>query len=270
MKTFLFELCGESLEAAKVGEAGGADRIELCAELRIGGVTPDFELARAVVEAISIPVYVLIRPRGGDFVYSAAECDFMRRQIEQARAAGARGVVLGILRADGRVDVERTRALIEQARPMAVTFHRAFDETRDLSEALEAVIEAGADCLLTSGGAPDVLSGSETIARLARQAGKRIQVMAGGGLALGVVAEVMRQSGATHLHGSLIRKNEEQKPAAGATVLECDVREAVRLMREAASAQVPSPLADSVFPEGSLLSHPSRKNNNAARVGHPG
>jgi copper homeostasis protein len=237
MKTFLFELCGESLEAARLAETGGADRIELCAELCIGGVTPDFELIRAAVEAITIPVYVLIRPRGGDFVYNAGEFACMRTQIEQAREAGAEGVVLGVLQPDGRVDVERTRSLVRQARPMAVTFHRAFDEALDLSEALESVIETEADCLLTSGGEPDVLSGAETIARLVQQAGKRIQIMAGGGLWLGDVAEVMRRSGATFLHGSLTRKNGEQKPAK---LVESDVREAVRRMREAATATVPA------------------------------
>jgi copper homeostasis protein len=233
-------LCGESLEAAKVAETGGVDRIELCAELHIGGVTPDFELTRATVEAVSIPVYVLIRPRGGDFVYSAEEFACMRAQIEQARDAGAQGVVLGVLLPDGRVDMERTRSLVEQARPMAVTFHRAFDEALDLSEALESVIETGADCLLTSGGAPDVLAGAETIARLVQQAGKRIQIMAGGGLWLGDVVEVMRRSGVTHLHGSLTRRNEEQKPAARGAQLESDVREAIRLMREAVAVQVPA------------------------------
>jgi len=232
MKTFLFELCGESLEAVKVAETGGVDRIELCAELRIGGVTPDFELTRAAVEAVSIPVYVLIRPRGGDFVYGAEEFACMRLQIEQAREAGAQGVVLGILLPDGHVDIERTRSLVQQARPMAVTFHRAFDETPELSEALESVIETGADCLLTSGGAADVLNGAETIAHLSQQAGKRIQIMAGGGLWLGDVAEVMKRSGVTHLHGSLTRKNGDQKPAM---LLESDVREAMRLMREAAT-----------------------------------
>jgi copper homeostasis protein len=234
MKTFLFELCGESLEAAKTAEAGGVDRIELCAELRIGGVTPDFELTRATVEAVSIPVHVLIRPRGGDFVYSADEYARMRLQIEQAREAGAKGVVLGILLPNGHVDMERTRVLVQQARPMAVTFHRAFDETPDLSEALESVIETGADCLLTSGGAAEVLSGAETIAGLARRAGKRIQIMAGGGLWLRDVAEVMKRSGVTHLHGSLTRKNGKQKPAL---LLESDVREAVRTMREAATQE---------------------------------
>jgi len=240
MKTFLFELCGESLEAAKAAETGGVDRIELCAELRIGGVTPDFDLAKATVEAISIPVYVLIRPRGGDFVYSAEEFDCMRRQIERAREAGAQGVVLGILLADGRVDVERTRSLVQQARPMRVTFHRAFDEAQNLSEALEAVIDTGADCLLTSGGAPDVLKGAETIAQLAQQAGERIQIMAGGGLWLGDLAEVMRRSGVTHLHGSLTRRKQVQNRAGKAALLESDVREAVRVMREAAAMQVPA------------------------------
>ena len=178
MKAFLFEVCAESVETAQAAELGGADRIELCSKLPIGGVTPEIELTRAAIRALSIPVHVLIRPRGGDFAFSTDEFDLMRRQIEQAKEAGAAGVVVGVLRPDGSVDVERTRELVKLGRPMSVTFHRSFDETSNLIEALEAVIETGADCLLTSGGAPDVLTGAESIAQLRRQAGERLAIMA--------------------------------------------------------------------------------------------
>lgn len=229
MKTFLFELCAVSWEAARAGQCGGADRIELCAELEIGGVTPDFGLARTIATNLSIPVNVLIRPRGGDFVYSDSEFTLMRHQVELARAAGAHGVVFGILHPDRRVDVERTTALVNLARPMKVTFHRAFDETPDLAEALEAVIETGADHLLTSGGAPDVLSGAESIERLSQQNRDRIQIMAGGGLRLATLGEVVRCTGISVFHGSL-------PPKAGTkdsySRLEADVRAAVRLLRE--------------------------------------
>jgi copper homeostasis protein len=228
MKTSLFELCGESLEAALRAQSGGADRIELCAELRIGGLTPDFDLVKVVVQAISIPVYVLIRPHPGHFVPKPEEFALMRTQIEQAKNAGARGVVLGVLLPDGRVDVERTRSLVEAARPMAVTFHRAFDKTPDLSEALEAVIQTGADCLLTSGGAANVLIGAEAIAQLARQAAGRIQIMAGGGLLLPDLAAFLQRTGVSLLHGSLIRKVPGQP---NQEVLEADIREAIRLIR---------------------------------------
>src|SRR5271166_1581298 len=154
MKTFLFELCVESLEAGRVAEAGGADRIELCAELGTGGLTPDFDVLKATIEALTIPIHVLIRPRGGDFAFSADEFGLMRAQIEHASSAGAAGIAIGVLLPGGRVDVERTKELVDLARPMKVTFHRAFDETPDVAEALEDVILCGVDCLLTSGGEP--------------------------------------------------------------------------------------------------------------------
>ena len=247
MKTFLFELCGESLEAAQVAQAGGADRIELCAELSTGGVTPGFDVLQATVEALTIPVHVLIRPRSGDFAFSAGEFSLMRTQIERASSAGAAGVATGVLLPDGRVDVERTSRLVELARPMKVTFHRAFDETPDVAEALEDVIRCGADCLLTSGGEPDVLLGAESIARLCRLAGERLDVMAGGGLRLASLEEVLRRTGVSYLHGSLTRtgvdrgaENRERRghiAPSGPVPLEANVREAVRLLRQAFQEQ---------------------------------
>jgi copper homeostasis protein len=236
MKNYLFELCAESLNSARVAEAGGADRIELCADLRIGGVTPSFDLVSTAIKAISIPVYVLIRPRGGDFIYSVDEFVQMRRQVEQAKQAGSAGVVLGVLRADASVDVERSRSLVELAYPMKVTFHRAFDAVPDRSEALEAVIQTGADCLLTSGGQPEVLAGAAMIGQLREQAGARLAVMAGGGLTLANLVEVVRRSGVLYLHGSLTGECEKGASgkkcvAAGSAVLETDVREAIRLFR---------------------------------------
>lgn len=249
MKNFLFELCAETFEAAQAAEVGGADRIELCSHLSIGGVTPAPELLAATVRALSIPVHVLIRPRGGNFVYSDDEFEQMRRQIEQAKHAGAAGIAVGVLLSDGRVDLERSRELVALGRPLSVTFHRAFDETADLSGALEAVIETGADCLLTSGGAPDVLSGAESIARLRRQAGEGLHIMAGGGLKLGNLAEVVRRTGVSYLHGSLIRGHVDReetngKPGGnghlavnGRAMLEADVRETIRLLREEVAAR---------------------------------
>jgi copper homeostasis protein len=241
MKTFLFELCVESLEAGRVAEAAGADQIELCADLKAGGVTPSFGLLEATIDALSIPVHVLIRPRSGDFAFSADEFRLMRTQIELASSAGAAGIATGVLLPDGRVDVERTRELVDLARPMKVTFHRAFDETPDQMRALEDVILCGVNCLLTSGGEPDVLAGAESIARLRRRAGERLDVMAGGGLRLEIVEEVLRRTGVSHMHGSLTRRamsrgvlNGERHGNGGSGVplpLEADVREAVRLLQ---------------------------------------
>lgn len=229
-KSFLFELCAESLEAAKAAQSGGADRLELCEQLSIAGVTPSPALLAAVLAQVSIPVHVLIRPRGGDFVYSAADFKRMRQEILEAKSAGAAGIAVGILLRNGQVDVKRTRELVELAHPMKVTFHRAFDESNDLEQALEDVIRTGADCLLTSGGAPNVLAGAEQIAKLQRQAGTRLEVMAGGGLKLANLPEVVRRSGVTCLHGSLSRPN--PAGADGRAALEQDLREAIRLLQQ--------------------------------------
>ena len=207
--------------------------MELCEELAIAGVTPSLSLLTSVLGSVSIPVHVLIRPRGGDFVYSSAEFELMREEIEQVKAAGAAGVAIGVLLPDGRVDVARSRELAELARPMKITFHRAFDETNDLEQALEDVIRTGADCLLTSGGAENVLIGAEQIARLQDQAGERLEVMAGGGLTLANLPEVVRRSGIACLHGSLSRSRaKENNGAVGRFRLEDNVREAIRLLQQ--------------------------------------
>jgi copper homeostasis protein len=236
MKTFLFELCVESLQAAQAAEQGGADRIELCERLDLGGITPGDKLTSATIQALSIPVHVLIRPRGGDFVYSAAEFEQMKLRVNRIKQLGAAGAALGVLLADGCVDEERSRELVELARPMKVTFHRAFDRTPEMDEALEAVIRTGADCLLTSGGAPNVLAGVKQLKRLVIQAGDRIQIMAGGGLRLDSIAEVLEQTGLRCLHGSLTRRAgdgppESSKTEGKAAILEADVRTAVRMMQ---------------------------------------
>jgi copper homeostasis protein len=230
MNPVFFELCVETLEAGHAAEAGGADRIELCSALDCGGVTPTVELAAGNLRALAVPVYVLIRPRSGDFCFSHDEFDVMRLQIEQAKAAGASGIAVGVLLKDGRVDVERTRELVELARPMGVTFHRAFDEVPQLQEGLENVIETGADGLLTSGGEADVLSGAKLIGALKGQAGERIKIIAGGGLRLDNLVEVVRRAGVYSLHGSLTRKNGNHSKGENGTALASDVREAIRLL----------------------------------------
>ena len=254
MKNYLFELCAETVQAAQAAELGGADRIEFCSQLPIGGVTPAEDLISAVIQAVAIPVHVLIRPRGGDFVYSADEFNQMRRQIEYVKQAGAAGIAIGVLMPGGSLDVQRSRELVCLARPMSVTFHRAFDETANLSDALEAVIQTGADCLLTSGGAPDVLAGADSIARLLRQAAGRLQIMAGGGLRLANLEEVVRRTGVSYLHGSLTRRSatsmksengESNGNRAGnghpapdtQAILEADVRESVRLLGQEVAAR---------------------------------
>jgi copper homeostasis protein len=195
------EICVESLESALAAERGGAQRIELCSALSEGGLTPSAGLI-AACSRLAVECYVMIRPHGGDFLYSDLEFELMKDEIQRAKELGADGVVFGILTADGRVDVERTRALVELAAPLPVTYHRAFDMTPDLDAALEAVIATGAVRILTSGGAPSVPEGLDAIAWVVQRAAGRIRIMPGGGVKPGNIAEIARMTGATEFHSS--------------------------------------------------------------------
>jgi copper homeostasis protein len=155
----LIEACVDAIDAALEAASGGAGRLELCGELLQGGVTPSAGLIGAVRDRVKIPLFVLIRPRTGDFLYSADERDVMLRDVALAKALGADGVVIGALAANGDVDIATTRALLDAARPMQVTFHRAFDFARDQDVATEALLNLGVDRVLTSGGAPSALEG---------------------------------------------------------------------------------------------------------------
>ena len=148
---YQFEIAVDSLESALIAQECGADRIELCADLGIGGITPSAGMIQLVVARSRIPVHVIIRPRRGDFLYTDAEFEVMLYDIEMAKSAGAQGVVFGILRADGSLDGDRTRELVAAARPLHVSFHRAFDMCRDPHLALDELIALGVDTLLTSG-----------------------------------------------------------------------------------------------------------------------
>ncbi len=200
---FTFELCAETLDACRVARAGGAHRIELCTDLRVGGLTPPLSLIEAAVECSGLPVHVLLRPTAVSFLYSAEVYASIANSMEQARRAGAAGFVLGLLGPDGTVDRDHTRALVELAGPLPVTFHRAFDATPDLAGALEDVISTGCSRVLTSGGADEVLGGAAALARLVAQAGSRIQVAVGGGLTLENAAELVHRTGSHHYHASL-------------------------------------------------------------------
>ena len=176
------ELCAYSVEACRIGAQLGVDRVELCASPAEGGVTPSLATIERVAEIKGLDVSVMIRPRGGDFLYSDDEFQTMLCDIEHARKAGVTGVVFGILTADGKVDVERTRTLVEAAGDMETTFHRAVDMTEDYIAAVEAVIEAGCKRILTSGGYDKAIDGIDNIRRAVEISRGRIEIMAGSGV----------------------------------------------------------------------------------------
>ena len=199
----ILEICADSVESAVAAEAGGAKRIELCSSLLEGGVSPSAGLISTVRSRLSIDVYVMIRPRGGDFCYSAAEFEAMEQDVLTAKQLGADGIVFGILKEDGDIDIARTCHLIEIARPLKSTFHRAFDMSRELSKSLADVIEAGADRVLTSGGEQNVADGLPAIANLVRVAGSQIAIMAGGGVSESNVHRIIEATGVREIHASV-------------------------------------------------------------------
>ncbi|MGI4829549.1 MAG: copper homeostasis protein CutC [Janthinobacterium lividum] len=199
------EICVDSVASAVAAEAGGADRVELCSALIEGGLTPSLGLIRTVRSRVNLGLHVLIRPRGGDFLYSEEELTVMREDILVAAQSGADGVVFGLLTADSDVDVERTRALVALARPLQVTFHRAIDMARDVQDALERVIQTGADRVLTSGGESTAMLGRSRLRELVRASRGRIQVMAGGGIHAENIAETAQITKATAFHAALRR-----------------------------------------------------------------
>lgn len=201
-KSIVLEICADSIESAIAAQAGGANRVELCADLLEGGITPSLGTMRAVRAQISIPLHVMIRPRGGDFSYSAHEFQIMQDDIRTAREVGADGVVFGILQDSGAVDLERAKLLAGLARPLSVTFHRAFDVTPDLSRSLEDLISAGIERVLTSGGEQTAAVGSARIASLVEQAGNRITIMSGSGIDESNVRDLLA-TGVREIHATL-------------------------------------------------------------------
>ena len=200
----LLEVCVDSIARLREAQSKGASRIELCSRLDLGGLSPGQALLAEALSLARVPIHAMVRPREGDFAYSAAEFARMEREVEEAKGLGAAAVVLGILATDGRIDVTRTRALVLAARPMSVTFHRAFDEVADPAAALEELIEAGVDRLLTAGGKGSAFDGRRRIRDLLERARGRIVVMAGGGIRAGNVGEILVDSGVSEVHSSAI------------------------------------------------------------------
>jgi copper homeostasis protein len=203
-----FEVCVDSVEAAIAAEQGGADRVELCSDLIEGGCTPTSGTLKVAREALRIGIMAMVRPRGGDFCYSDVEFLVMREDLAAARELGANGIVLGLLNPDGTIDRDRTRELVALARPLPVTFHRAFDMTRDPFQALDTLIELGVERVLTSGQEPSVIEGLDLIAELVKRAAGRIIVMPGGGITDRNVSRVVAEAGVRELHFASLEPRE--------------------------------------------------------------
>jgi len=197
---FKLEICADCIESALNAQKAGADRIELCDNLYEGGTTPGYGTLVSVRDNIDIGMNVIIRPRGGDFLYNDSEYDIMRRDIDMCGESGADGIVLGILLPSGRIDVERTAKLIEMARPMSVTFHRAFDMCSDPAEGINDVIATGADRLLTSGQKNRAAEGTELIKELILKSGGKIVIMPGSGINETNIAGIAIATGAKEFH----------------------------------------------------------------------
>ena len=200
---YLLEISVESLEGAKAAERGGADRIELCGDLSVGGITPSTELLQAVRAQVRIPIFSMVRPRDGNFLYSPAEFTEMKCSIATAKESGMDGVVLGVLTKDHRVDISRTRELVELAKPLPVTYHRAFDEAADLHKALEDVMASGAKRILTSGGAKSAMEGAAVLAELIEATGEKIIIVPGAGISAANIHQIAQRTMAREFHSGL-------------------------------------------------------------------
>ena len=196
------EVCVDSIEGIVAAQNGGAHRVELCANLLEGGTTPSPGLVELARKYCEIPLHVMVRPRGGDFFYSELEYEVMRREILIAKNSGVDGIVFGILDQDGSVDAQRSAQLVDLARPLSITFHRAFDMSADASSALGTLIDLGVDRILTSGQRQTAYEGLGCITELVRLARDRVIIMAGGGIKEQNVAEIMQVSGVWELHVS--------------------------------------------------------------------
>jgi copper homeostasis protein len=198
----ILEIAANSVASALAAQEGGAGRVELCTALELGGLTPSHAQIALARERLRIPLYVLIRPRAGDFLYGELECETMLRDIESCASLGCDGVVLGVLDAEGRVDTARCRPLIAAAGKLGVTFHRAFDLSRDPAQALDEIVALGCERILTSGTQGSAADGNALIRELVEQAGDRIVVMPGAGITAQNIAALATATGAHEFHAS--------------------------------------------------------------------
>jgi copper homeostasis protein len=199
---YTLEVIAFNLESCLLAEANGVSRIELCDNQADGGTTPSYGFIKAARQILSIELYPIIRPRGGDFLYSDAEFNIIKSDVLLCKELGCDGVVIGLLNADGTVDKERTKILTTIAYPMGVTFHRAFDRTNDMFEALEDIIECGCERILTSGQKPTAYDGMNNIKALVQKADNRIIIMPGSGINSNNIVEIAQYTGSTEFHSS--------------------------------------------------------------------
>ncbi|WP_333808870.1 copper homeostasis protein CutC [Flavobacterium sp.] len=203
------EIACFNLESALIAQKAGADRVELCADMSVGGTTPTIEMIQKAREHLTIDINIMIRSRGGNFVYSDSEFEQMKSEIETIKKLGVNGFVFGILKEDNTINIEQNKALVELAKPFPCTFHRAFDEVLDYKQALEDVISCGFSTILTSGIFPNVMEGKEVLKQLVIQANNRIEIMPGGGLRSTNILELDEMVNANWYHSSAITDGSE-------------------------------------------------------------
>lgn len=203
------EIACFNLESALIAQKAGADRVELCADMSVGGATPTIEIIKQAREHLTIDLYIMIRPRGGNFVYSDAEFEQMKSEVETIKKLGVNGFVFGILNEDKTINIEQNKVLVELSKPFPCTFHRAFDEVLNVDKALEGVISCGFSTILTSGTFPNVIEGKEVLKQLVIQANNRIEIMSGGGLRSTNISELDELVNTNWYHSSAITDGSE-------------------------------------------------------------
>ncbi|CAM1363013.1 copper homeostasis protein CutC [Tenacibaculum xiamenense] len=197
----LLEICANSYQSAINAQNAGANRIELCSELSLGGITPSYGLIKQVIENISIPVFILIRPRSGNFIYTDTEFEIIKKDIEFCKKVGCSGIVTGVLSENGNIDIKRTKALFELAKPLDFTFHRAFDCVANPEDSIKALKEIGVKRILSSGLKPTAIEGIELLIKLKEIGGKNLNIMPGSGVNHSNIS-IFKKKGFTEIHTS--------------------------------------------------------------------
>lgn len=207
------EIACFNLDSALIAQNAGADRVELCTDISLGGITPNLEMIQEARQKLTIDLYVMIRPRGGNFVYSDTELEQMKSEIETIKKIDVSGFVFGILKDDNTINIKQNKVLVELAKPFPCTFHRAFDEVLDYEQSLDDVISCGFSTILTSGTFPNVMEGKEVLKRLVVQANNRIEIMPGGGLRSNNISDLDKIVNANWYHSSAITNRSEMTSA---------------------------------------------------------